>query len=507
MAIVTIEYKGKIVKYQAKDGMTILEALQASGTDVSFPCGGNHTCGKCRVEAHGTLTQMGANEAYLLAGSTANVRLACFAKIVGDCTVKVLPEKKGERILVDFMAGGALDPIYNGGYGIAVDIGTTTVVGYLFAHDSQNPLAVCGEINRQQAFGADVLSRIDYCNHHTVKFLSDLIRKQLSDIAEQLCVKAEIEREAVCCFCVTGNTTMLHLLDGLEPRTLALAPFTPVSLFDCWTDWRFNGFKNAPIYLPPCISSYIGADITCSTLASGIAEKEDTELLVDIGTNGEMVLRTPDHMVCCSTAAGPAFEGAGISSGTSAHSGAINTVGISGDRIVYTTIDDVPAVGICGSGLIDAIYVMHRLGIIDSSGRMGVKYEGSYVIGDSGISLTQADVRAFQLAKGAIRGGMDTLMHECDLKYSELSKIVLCGGFGSYIDTRSAEGIGLIPPGFAEKTIAIGNAAGTGAGQILQSRERLVEAQRIAYEAEAVELSYSKYFTKRYVQCMTFGAV
>lgn len=507
MATVTIEYKGTLKKYQAKDGMTILEALQASETDVSFPCGGNHTCGKCRVEAQGMLSQMEATEASLLAGSPSNVRLACFAKVAGDCTVKVLSEKGGERIAVDFVSGGTLDPIYDGGCGIAVDIGTTTVVGYLFAYDRHNPLAVCGEINRQQAFGADVLSRIDYCNHHTVKPLSDLVRIQLSDIAKQLCVKAKIDREAVRCFCVAGNTTMLHLLAGLEPRSLALAPFTPVSLFDCWTDWRFDGFENAPVYLPPCISSYIGADITCSTLTSGIAEKEDTVLLVDIGTNGEMVLRTPDRMVSCSTAAGPAFEGAGISSGTSAHRGAINNVRVSGDKMLYTTIDDAPAVGICGSGLIDAIYVMYRLGIINKKGRMGEEYQGSCGIGDSGVSLTQADVRAFQLAKGAIRGGMDTLMHECGLEYSELSKIVLCGGFGSYIDTRSAEGIGLIPPGFTEKTTAIGNAAGAGAGQILQSRERLVEAQRIAHEAKALELSYSKYFTKRYIQCMNFGAI
>ncbi len=505
MATVRVEYQGKVISYQAKEGLTLLEVLQALGADIAFPCGGNHTCGKCRVAAAGHLSPMEESEAQLLAGAGPGIRLACFAQVAGDCELKVLGEKTGERIAQDYAAGSSLDPLYSAGYGIAVDIGTTTAVGYLFSHQRQAPLAVLGEMNRQQAFGADVLSRIDYCNQHTVQPLCQLIREQISGIAVRLCAKAGIDPEQVACFCIAGNTTMLHLLAGLPPRSLALAPFTPVSLFGDWQDWRLAGFEQAEIFLPPCIAAYIGADITCSILASGIARQPETVLLVDIGTNGEMALNTAGRMVACSTAAGPAFEGAGISSGTSAHQGAISAVWPEQGALAYRTIDDAPAVGVCGSGLIDAISAMHQLGVIDHSGRMDPGLNQACLIGGSGVSLTQADIRAFQLAKAAIRGGMDTLIHECGLTYGDLRQIVLCGGFGSNIDVRSAEGVGLIPPGFAGKTKAIGNAAGAGAGQILQSRLALEEALRIAAATEAIELSYSKYFMDRYIQSMGFG--
>jgi len=505
MATITIEYEGRLIPYRAEPGLTVLAALQEAGIDVSFPCGGNRTCGKCRVEAEGALTPLSDGEARLLGDAGVRMRLACFAAVAGDCRVKVLPPQQGGPVAADFKAAGVLDPIYDGGYGVAVDLGTTTVAAYLFAHDGPEPLAVCGEMNRQQAFGADVLSRIAYCNRHGVKPLSGLIRKQLADLANGLCAQARIPREQVRCFCVTGNTVMLHLLAGLDPAALAVAPFTPVSLFGSWADWRVEGFDQAAVYLPPCVSAYVGADITCSILASGIAEQADTVLLADLGTNGEIVLRTPERLVCCSTAAGPAFEGAGISSGSGAVNGAISAVAVAGGGMVYTVIGKGPARSVCGSGLIDAVYAMRRLEVIDGSGRMAGQYRGVCPIGDSGVSLTQADVRAFQLAKAAIRGGIDTLLHDCGVHDADLSRILLCGGFGSNIAVGSAEGVGLIPPGLARKTVAIGNAAGAGAGQILQSKPRCNQAQRIAGQAETLELSRSKFFARQYLRSMGFG--
>lgn len=505
MPIVTISYAGRQITHEAAVGANLLTVLQDAGVSVSFPCNGNHTCGKCRVMVSGNVSPMGEQERQLLAKAAGTMRLACFTTVEGDCIVTMPRTGGNDKISVDYSADDAkLDPLYDSGYGVSVDIGTTTVVGYLFSHDSKEPLAVVGEMNRQKTFGADVLSRIVYCNEHTVMPLCKIIRKQIADICFELCRKANVDSEQLHALCITGNTTMLHILAGLEPRSLAYAPFTPESLFGGWQDYHLDGLPNARIYLPKCISAYVGADITCSILASGITRRSENVLLVDIGTNGEMALRTADRLVCCSTAAGPAFEGAGISCGSSACTGAISTVALSDGRLVYETVDDVPAQSICGSGLIDAVAALLQLGEILPKGRFKEKTSPSVAIGDSGLSLTRGDISQLLLAKGAIRAGMDTLLQTCKVSYEELDHIVFCGGFGSYIDPRSAEFIGLIPPGFAGKTVAIGNAAGTGASRILQSRALEQEAMAIANMAHAVELSTDPLFKPNYVQAMRF---
>ena len=503
MPAVTIDHNGVQTQVEIPVGATLMDAFRAGGVEVSFPCGGNHTCGKCRVWVRGSLEPAGERERKLL-GEGSGQRLACFARVLGDCRVRTVPAG-ADRIAADFRADPMPPaPIYSGGCGVAVDIGTTTVVGYLFPEDGSTPVAVHGELNRQRAFGADVLSRIAYCNEHTVAPLRDLIRGQLDELMLHLCSRAGCLPDAVKGLCVTGNTTMLHLLAGLEPRTLAMAPFTPQSLFGGTYQLDFPHFPGLTAYLPRCISSYVGADITCSILSSGIASMEETVLLVDIGTNGEMVLSTPGGMICTSTAAGPAFEGAGISAGMSAQSGAISAVWVEDGGVRWRAIDGVEPVGLCGSGLVDGIAALLEVGAILPSGRMDAKLGGRALLGDSGIAITQGDVRQFQLAKGAIRGGMDTLLLRCGLTYENLDRIFLCGGFGSYMNVSSAQKIGLIPPGMAERTTALGNAAGVGAGYILQNVHRQAEAEKIAAAADTVELSTDEYFKRRYVEVMRF---
>lgn len=432
------------------------------------------------------------------------LRLACFARVLGDCTVRTCPpgqEQVADNYRVDTLSPA---PTYPGNYGVAVDIGTTTVVGYLFARNSVTPLAVRGEVNHQRIYGGDVLSRIVYCNEHTVAPLRDVIREQVSNLILSLCGDAGVLPQDLSGLVITGNTTMLHLLAGLEPRSLALAPFTPRTLFGGMWQLELPHFPDLKAYLPRCISSYVGADITCSILASGIMSRAETVLLVDIGTNGEMALRTPDGLVCTSTAAGPAFEGAGISAGMSAGSGAISAVWTEGDSVRYRTVDGAAPVGLCGSGLIDGIAALLARGDIVPSGRMIPSLRGKAPIGDSGISITQGDVRQLQLAKGAIRGGMDTLLRRCGLSYNDLDQILLCGGFGSFMNVHSAQAIGLIPPDMANRTAVLGNAAGTGAGYVLQHSARMEESFFIASSAQAVELSTDEYFKRRYVEVMGF---
>lgn len=484
---------------------SLLHALQRSGVSISFPCAGNHTCGKCRMRAQGALSPMGEEEHELLKDAQEGIRLACFTLAEGDCAV-YLPGGGGDTIASNYTADSETGrPVYRDGYGAAFDIGTTTVVGYLFHENGDEPLAVLGELNRQQPYGSNVLSRIDYCNTHTVQPLCALIRGQLADMLRALCNRAGVPAEEIRATVATGNTAMMHILAGLEPGSLALAPFTPQSLFDCWLDLGLDGFAGVQTYIPPCISSYVGADITCSILYSGITRKKENLLLVDIGTNGEMALQTPDRMVCCATAAGPAFEGAGISCGSNARTGAIQSVRVNDGAVEYTTIGGGQAQSICGSGLVDAAAALLSLGVIDRSGRMDKRYAGTAGIGESGVSLTQGDIRELQLAKAAIRGGMDTLLHECSLSYEALSRIILCGGFGSSIQPQSAAQIGLIPYAMSGRTLAIGNAAGIGAGYILQSIDRLEEARRIAQRAQTVELATHPYFLERFIEVMAFG--
>lgn len=489
-----------------QEGATLLQAIQTAGLSVSFPCGGRGRCGKCKVKAGGALSPMEASEQARLAPEEQQqgIRLACFARVAGDCTVQLI-ERASEAVIENayFDWDGTPAPIYPDGYGAAFDIGTTTVAAQLFDHNSKRPIAILGELNRQQTYGGDVISRIVYCNEQTVKPLSELIRTQLSDMLQALCAQAAIDRGDVKGIVVTGNTTMMYILFGIDPAPLSVAPFFMEHGFGGMFDPHLPGFEGVACYVPGCASAYIGADITCSVLASRMIEKSGNILLVDAGTNGEMVLFSNGALRCCSTAAGPAFEGAGISCGGNASLGAIDTVQYRDGAFHYTTIGGAPADKLCGSGLIDAVAAMLEAGLVSAKGKLKTA-GGDFYIGDSQVYVSQKDIRQLQLAKAAIRAGMDTLIHESGLTYDDVDQIVLCGGFGSYLRPASAERMGLIPPGFAKKAVAIGNAAGNGAGQILQSEQKRACAAAIVQQMETVELATNPYFHNRYIEAMMF---
>jgi len=372
-------------------------------------------------------------------------------------------------------------------FGVAIDIGTTTVAGYLYKLPECELLNTICIPNSQVIYGADVITRIEHSNNGGLFDLHSKVWEQIWRIRLSFELQTE---EKVELMVITGNTAMLHMLLNIDPRTLAVAPFTPQSLFGWWTE-------NA--YFPKCISSYVGADITTGILASGMVD-DSCSFLVDIGTNGEMALWNGEKLICCSTAAGPAFEGAGIAAGCPAVTGAINKVYIENGAIAYTTISNAPAVGICGTGLIDVIACMIELGIIDETGYM----EEDFLIADSGISITPDDIRQVQLAKSAIRAGIDTLLNECGKTSADIKNFYIAGGFGNYIDKQSCAKIGLIPSDVLGKVVILGNAAGIGAGMILQSKECLEQSEQIGITAETVELSTSPYFMTKYVDNMMF---
>ncbi|MGD2250075.1 MAG: ASKHA domain-containing protein [Candidatus Methanofastidiosia archaeon] len=390
-------------------------------------------------------------------------------------------------------------------YGVAIDIGTTTVVGYLLDLNTGEQVAVCAKMNPQISFGDDVISRINY--GRTRKGLDKLnmcLRVCLLEIIDTLSETAKIPREHIYELSIAGNTCMHHLFLGVSPQGLAVAPYTPVVKEALSVRSDLYGKR---MYVLPVIAGYVGADTVADIISYPL--DDEVRLIIDIGTNCEIVLGTKDRMLACSAAAGPAFEGSHIKYGMRAAPGAIEKVAIN-DEVVVETIDDEEAKGIAGSGLISATAEMLRHGIMDPSGRLRTEHEFSSRIKDNAfmltdsISLTQKDLREVQLAKGAIFAAQKILLETYKIIFSDLKELVLAGAFGSYIPDESAKMIGLIFDLPAEKIKSIGNAAGAGAKLCLLSKKEREKAREISEEVEYVALSARKDFQKEFTDAMFF---
>ncbi len=410
-------------------------------------------------------------------------------------------------------------------YSIACDIGTTTVVTYLLDNISGVVIDTFSQLNSQKTFGADVISRIDYCinNSDGTALLQKKIVNQLGTMAEYLIKKNSISSKNVNSFIIAGNTTMLHLLTGVNPKSLATAPFIPVFLdtFNC----NFKELGDFPfdcqLFTLPSISSYVGGDIVAGVLATDMELTDDISLLVDLGTNGEIILGNKNRYYSCSTAAGPAFEGAHIQYGVGAISGAINSFNLNSEQN-YTTIGNEKPIGICGSGIVDIVseFLVHN--IIDETGRFNEdelendpRYikdgEGSYIVafgsetlkGDD-IVFTQKDLREVQLAKASISAGIETLIHHSQIERKEIKNLFIAGGFGNYIDKVSSAKMGLIPQDLLKISTSVGNTAGLGAIYCALSEENLKLCSKIVKKTTYIELSNSPYFQDKYIEGMIF---
>ena len=422
-------------------------------------------------------------------------------------------------------------------YGIAVDIGTTTVVAYLVDLNTGKTIDTASGLNAQRAYGQDVISRISYTmdNDSGGAQLRERIINQINALVRDLAKKNSLSMETVYSIAFTGNTSMMHLAAGLPAKQIAVAPFIPAAkrkmIFQA-TELGLNARKGCRLCLLPGISAYVGADIVSGILSSGLFYGEALSLLIDVGTNGEIVLGNRQRVLCCSTAAGPAFEGATIRHGMGGVSGAIDTVKLLNGRIGYTTIDGAKPAGICGSGIIDAVAMLLAMKAVDETGRMlgnnehgrEYRHELSAYFTDfeerpaiilaepsdsetgEAILLTQKDVREVQLAKASIAAGVMTLLSAAGKRAEDIDIVYLAGGFGSYIDKESAVAIGLIPAILKDRIAVVGNAAGTGAVLSLISAECLAECDRIAQAAEYIELSVSPEFQEEYFKNMTFPA-
>jgi uncharacterized 2Fe-2S/4Fe-4S cluster protein (DUF4445 family) len=408
--------------------------------------------------------------------------------------------------------------------GLAVDIGTTKLAAYLVDLSSGKTLAKTGEMNPQISYGEDVVSRIAYTNAHEDgrEVLQDKVVSTINTMLDELCDEVQISRGQIVDAVVVGNTAMHHLFTGLPVRQLGEAPFVPEISDSLDIPSQSIGLAlsaGAYVHLPPIIAGYVGPDQVAMLLATKAVEREKTVIALDIGTNTEISLITGNRVLCCSCASGPAFEGAHIHDGMRAAPGAIERLQIQGQEVRVYTVAGQPPVGICGSGILDAISQMLNEGLIDIRGMLKEDHpliqrvDGELVFllvpaSDSGndrdVIITRKDVNEIQLAKGAIRAGIEVLLKEAKLSHGEIEEIIVAGAFGTYLDIRSAIGIGMFPHLPHDRFRQVGNAAGMGAKQMLISSERRQAAEEIARKVEYLELTTHPDFTDEFMKAMNF---
>lgn len=409
--------------------------------------------------------------------------------------------------------------------GVAVDLGTTKIAGYLVDLETGVELASAGAMNPQIRYGEDVISRLAYANRNINGRceLARAVREEINSMAGALAEQAGVARDQIAEVCIVGNTAMTHLLLDLPVNQLATAPFVSASSAAMDVKAYDLGFDFAPgayVHILPCVAGFVGADHVAMIIGSDLDRRTHGVIGVDIGTNTEIALFTPGlkHLMTASCASGPAFEGAHIRDGMRAATGAIEAVRITSDGVEIKTIGDAAPVGLCGSGIVDAIAALRCQGIIDFRGRiqgdapgvqrneLGYKFvivpaERSGTGRD--IAITQRDVSEIQLAKGAIAAGVETLMEAAHIDPAEIEEVIVAGAFGSYLNLESALAIGLLPR-LNARYVQVGNAAGVGAKAALLSLEERRRARDLAQRTGYAELTTYRSFSSRYARAMMF---
>ena len=527
---ITFKPDGKQISIHSR--ATLIEAAGQAGIILNTVCGERGTCKKCRV----------------ILDPDAREVLACQYRIESDLTVTVPVGSRffAQRILsegIDTPSTSRSDIVEEYAtidptgviFGLAIDIGTTTVVSRLIDMRDGSCRTTEAALNPQTQFGDDVISRIAFAETDE-KFaeLHNAIIECINTLTEKLCEKASIDSDRIYEICAVGNTTMSHILVKFPITQLGQAPYKAHSLDAHDLVSRDLGVHMNPagrIHTVENIAGFVGADTTAVALAADIDSAEEMTLIVDIGTNGEIVLGTQGKLYAASCAAGPALEGARIICGGRAAEGAIEAVVIREDDIDLDVIGNRPPHSICGSGLIDAVAVMLELGIIDRTGRFAdpSTLEGElppaifsriaerdeercFILApavkesERPVFLNQQDIRQMQLAKGAIRAGIKLLQQRIALEDADIRRILLAGAFGNYIRPESALRIGLLPAVGVERIHSIGNAAASGAQMILLNRRYREQAGELARKIEYVEIAHEPDFQMVFAESMSFNS-
>ncbi|MFB0526531.1 MAG: ASKHA domain-containing protein [bacterium] len=411
--------------------------------------------------------------------------------------------------------------------GIAIDLGTTKIAFYLVDLLIGESINIFGITNPQIAYGEDVLSRIHYAGDtgRNLKKLRSEVLKAINLAIKKNCRESKVKSVDILEATVVGNTAMHHIFLKLPVKQLGLAPFTMATNQPLEIKAKEVGLEISPggyVYLPPPIAGFVGSDHLAMLIASGIETRKGNLIVIDIGTNTEISVKTKERIISCSCASGPAFEGAHVKYGMRAAPGAIERVSIDSKSLTInvSTIEDRPPVGICGSGILDGISEMLRVGIVDSSGKINPGYKGvrkikrgkslEFVLAKKGkreITITQQDVSEIQLAKGAIRTGIEILLEEAGLKTQDVDGVIVGGAFGTYVDPLKAMRIGMFPEIDIGKFTQVGNGAGIGAKAILISQELREQANQLAKRVKHLELATHSDFLEHFTRAIRFPTI
>ena len=572
-----VKFVRENIEIEMEDGASVLEAEIRAGLRPDAPCGGLGKCGKCLVKINGevvkacqvrisegetcvveTLDRAGS-EKILTDGFNREVVFEPGLRMVQVELEKARPGEKRsdwqrlldelaemdsdvepERMEVDLKLAGELYGmrrdsddwyvIYSGRRILemrkqagrrclaAFDIGTTTIAGYLLDSEDGRMLAVESRMNPQAQYGADVIMRAKYALEHGTDVLSRCIREAVNEMLGVLAGDAGISREDIFQVCIVGNTCMHHLFLGISPASLVHAPYTPAvseRLVLNAGDYGLDVQRKAELIMLPDIAGYVGADTCGCLLALRQDQKDEISLMIDIGTNGEMVLGNRNRLVTCSTAAGPAFEGAKIECGMRGAAGAVDHVKYENGKWDYTTVGNQPAVGLCGSGLIDLVAGLLDAGMLDENGALssGQEKQGVFMLvpleqagNERGVYLTQKDIGEVQLAKAAIAAGIQMLMKRLGITEEEICSVYIAGAFGNYMDPVSAGKIGLLPAALVKKVKPVGNAAGEGAKIALVNEREMLEMDELVGKIDFVELAASGDFQDYFIDELGFEA-
>ncbi len=579
-------------------GLTLLDCARQLGVALAAVCGGNGTCGRCKVVLlSGTLSELTSSERSQLSEHelSSGFRLACQALPGTDCVIHVPPESlttaqrtqveglqvihgddppvvsyevgvtapsltdvdgdvdrvlhalaevhHAECDLVDIQVAQTLSPILrehnwtaaasvrgrelvavgpwpSQTLGLAVDLGTTKIASYLLDLATGDTLGMLGAMNPQIRYGEDVVSRMAYAltSPSGPDELASASVAALNDMLGELCAAAQADPKRILEAVVVGNTAMHHLFLKLPVQQLSRAPYVPALREALDVKARTIGLVVNPaayVHFPPNIAGFVGGDHVAMLLATQAGDATNPTLAIDIGTNTEVCLAANGHLTSVSCASGPAFEGGHIRDGMRAAPGAIEHVELDGDRVLLQTVDDAEPVGLCGSGILDALAELLKHGILDRRGRLKTDHPRVRTT-DSGrefvlvpveqrngrppLGLTQQDIRQLQLAKAAIQSGIHVLLEHAGLVPAQLSSVVVAGAFGTYIDLKSAIAIGMLPSLPLERFRQVGNAAGAGAKLALTSTSLRDRARSLARSVSYLELAAAPGFMKRFVQ-------
>lgn len=512
----TVYDKSNSFQVDCIEGESILDALQRANPDYTAVCGGKGICGKCDIRLlTGQLEITTADKKFFSKEELdGGYRLACQAHPIEDLTISLEWSSEDRmEIVTNFKSDNGAQVAEGDEYGIAIDIGTTTLAMSLISIKNGVVVDTYSDLNHQRIYGADVLSRMDGSNEGKKDLLQQLIRKDILVGIYHLVNRNSIEKGKIKEIVIAGNTTMGHLLMGYSCKTLGVAPFTPVNIDTIYEDFSKildSDFLDCKVTVMPGISTFVGGDIVSGIINTRMTESSDISLLIDLGTNGEMAIGNKEKLLVTSAAAGPAFEGGNIQYGVGSIPGAICHVDIKEDRSVeYETIENEIPIGICGTGVVETAAGLIKNEMVDETGLLEDEYfeKGFELARDAKgnpIVFTQKDVREIQLAKGAIRAGIEILIMRLGVKYEDVKRVYIAGGFGYKLNPQMAMAIGMLPKEFEGRIGAVGNSSLGGAVDYIVNASMRERAEYIRSIARELSLGSDPCFQDKYMEHIAF---